>query len=53
MCDAKQLPLFGRLIRGPEDQTVQVLFGINQTIESALVLRFGKGCSVEVNVGSK
>ena len=48
-----ELPLFSRFIRRSEDQTVQVFGGINQAIERALVLLFGNGCSVEVNVCSK
>jgi len=53
MCYPKKLALFARFIRSSEDQTVQVFLGINQTIESALILRFGEGCSIKVNVGSK
>lgn len=50
---SKELPLFARAIRGPEDQAVQVFGGIDQAIESALVLLFGDRCSVEVDVCSK
>ena len=32
---------------------MQVFSGIDQAVEGALVLRFGNGCSVEVNVCSK
>jgi hypothetical protein len=39
---AKKLPLFFRLIRGSEDQTVQILRRVDQTIEGALILRLGE-----------
>jgi hypothetical protein len=50
---AKKLPPFFRLIRGSEDQTVQILCRVDQTIEGTLILRFGERCPIEVNVRSK
>ena len=53
MRNTKELPLFRRIIGGSEDQTMQVFSRIYQAIESTLILCFGKGCSVEVDVCSK
>jgi hypothetical protein len=50
---SKKLPLFSRIIRGSEDQAVQILRRVDQAIESALVLRLRERCTVKVNVCSK
>jgi len=47
---SKQLTLFSRPIRGSEDQAVQIFCGIDQAVEGALILRFGNGRLVEIDI---